>query len=172
MKTLLHPDNCTHSDADFIKAREDQHHPIPIHEMVGIHNSMICPKPKADIPVLLWQQVSSPSPHPAVTDTLFQKGRHLGGTKGAQTCLQANIFKPSVTQVVVVGWFFKSQQHAIVSQRRICSDNFTCCHTETEVADQAVYLTQSQYTDTRSTSPSADPTVPGAWQCSHWSANF
>ena len=28
-----------------------------------------------------------------------------------------------------------SQQHASVSQGRICSDNFTCCHTETEVAD-------------------------------------
>ena len=41
-----------------------------------------------------------------------------------------------------------SQQHASVSQGRICSDNFTCCHTEIEVADQTFYLTQSQYTDT------------------------
>ena len=51
----------------------------------------------------------------------------------------------------------KSQQQASVSQGRICSDNFTCCHTETEVADQTFYLTQSQYTDTGPTSPSADP---------------
>ena len=29
-----------------------------------------------------------------------------------------------------------SQQHASVSQGRICSDNITCCHTEIEVADQ------------------------------------
>ena len=29
-----------------------------------------------------------------------------------------------------------SQQQAGVSQGRICSDNFTCCHTEIEVADQ------------------------------------
>ena len=65
-----------------------------------------------------------------------------------------------------------SQQHASVSQGRICSDNFTCCHTEIEVADQTFYLTQSQYTDTRLTSPSADPIMPGAWQGSHWSANF
>ena len=64
-----------------------------------------------------------------------------------------------------------SQQHASVSQGRICSDNFTCCHTEIEVADQTFHLTQSQYTDTRPTSPSADPITPGAWQCSHWSAN-
>ena len=65
-----------------------------------------------------------------------------------------------------------SQQHASVSQGRICSDNFTCCHTEIEIADHTFYLTQSQYTDTRPTSPSADPIMPGAWQGSHWSANF
>ena len=59
-----------------------------------------------------------------------------------------------------------------VSQGRICSDNFTCCHTEIEVADQMFYLTQSQYTDTGPTSPSADPITPGAWQGSHWSAKF
>ena len=55
-----------------------------------------------------------------------------------------------------------SQQHASVSQGWICSDNFTCCHTEIEVADQTFHLTQSQYTDTGPTSPSTDPTAPGA----------
>ena len=65
-----------------------------------------------------------------------------------------------------------SQQQASVSQGRICSNNFTCCHTEIEVADQTFYLTQSQYTDTGPTSPSADPITPGTWQGSHWSANF
>ena len=65
-----------------------------------------------------------------------------------------------------------SQQQASVSQGRICSDHFTCCHTEIEVADPTFYLTQSQYTDTGPTSPSADPIMPGAWQGSHWSANF
>ena len=65
-----------------------------------------------------------------------------------------------------------SQQHASVSQGRICSDNLTCCHKEIEVADQTFHLTQSQYTDTGPTSPSADPITPGAWQGSHWSANF
>ena len=65
-----------------------------------------------------------------------------------------------------------SQQQAGVSQGRICQDNFTCCHTEIEVADQTFYLTQSQYTDAGPTSPSADPITPGAWQGSHWSANF
>ena len=65
-----------------------------------------------------------------------------------------------------------SQQQASVSRGRICSDNFTCCHTEIEVADPTFYLTQSQYTDTGPTSPSADPITPGAWQDSHWSASF
>ena len=40
-----------------------------------------------------------------------------------------------------------------------------------EVADQTFLLTQSQYTDTGPTSPSADPRTPGAWQGSHWSVN-
>ena len=65
-----------------------------------------------------------------------------------------------------------SQQHASVSQGRIRADDFTCCHTEIEVTDQTFYLTQSQYTDTGPTNPSADPIMPGAWQGSHWSAHF
>ena len=73
--------------------------------------------------------------------------------------------------VLLVGCL-SSQQHASVSQGRICTDNFTCCHTEIEAADQTFHLTQSQYTDTGPTSPSADPITPGAWQGSHWSANF
>ena len=64
-----------------------------------------------------------------------------------------------------------SQQHASVFQGRICSDKFTCCHTEIQVEDQTFHLTQPQYTDTGPTSPSADPITPGAWQGSHWSAN-
>ena len=63
-----------------------------------------------------------------------------------------------------------SQQHARVSQGRICSDNCTCCHTEIEVADPTLHLTQSQYTDTEPTRPSTDPISPGAWQGSR--ANF
>ena len=65
-----------------------------------------------------------------------------------------------------------SQQHARVSQGRICSDNCKSCHTEIEVADQTFYLSQSQYTDTWPTSPSTDPIMPGAWQGSNRSANF
>ena len=74
------------------------------------------------------------------------------------------------TECLFVGCL-TSQQHASVSQGRICTDNFTCCHTEIEAADQTFHLTQSQYTDTGPTSPSTDPITPGAWQGSHWSAN-
>ena len=77
----------------------------------------------------------------------------------------------AVIDCLLVG-YLTSQQQASVSQGRICSDNFTCCHTEIEVADPTFYLTQSQYTDTGPTSPSADPITPGAWQGSQWSADF
>ena len=65
-----------------------------------------------------------------------------------------------------------SQQHASVSQGGICTDNFTCCQTEIEVAQPTFHLTQSQYTDAGPTSPSTDPITSGAWQGSHWSTNF
>ena len=78
---------------------------------------------------------------------------------------------PQKTKVCLLVGCLTSQQHASVSQGRICTDNFTCCHTEIEAADQTFHLTQSQYTDTGPTSPSADPITPGAWQGSHWSAN-
>ena len=77
----------------------------------------------------------------------------------------------STGKMLLVG-SLTSQQHASVSQVRICSDNFTCCHTEIEVANQTFHLTQSQYTDTGPTSPRADPITPVTWQGIHWSANF
>ena len=79
---------------------------------------------------------------------------------------------PCVSMPCLLIGCLTSQQHASVSQGRICSDKLTCCHTETEVADQTFHLTQSQYTDSGSTSSSADPITPGTWQGSHWSANF
>ena len=63
------------------------------------------------------------------------------------------------------------QQHANVFHGWICSDNSVCCQSETEVADQTFYLTQSHYTDTRLTSPGTDHIMPSACQGSHWSTN-
>ena len=80
-----------------------------------------------------------------------------------------------VAREELVGWLvgcLTSQQHASVSQGRICSGNCTSYHTEIQVAHQTFYLTQSQYTDTGSTSPSTDHITPGAWQGSLLSANF
>ena len=77
-----------------------------------------------------------------------------------------------MAEVVVFCWLLNIQQHASVSQGRICSDSCTSCHIEIEVADQTFHLSQSQYTDAGPTSPSTDPITPGAWQGSHWSANF
>ena len=74
------------------------------------------------------------------------------------------------TELLVV--CLTSKQHASVSHGPICSENCACCHTEIEAAHQTFYLTQSRLTDTGPTSPSADPITPGAWQSSHWSANF
>ena len=99
------------------------------------------------------------------------EGRWVGSIKEPNSWLRFYVCEP---RRVVVGWLvgcLASQQHANVSQGRICPDIFTCCHTEIEVADQTFHLTQSQYTDTGPTSPSADPIWPGAWQGSHWSAN-
>ena len=88
-------------------------------------------------------------------------------TRENRLSLVTECIMTSVKTCLLVGCL-TSQQHANVSEGRICSDNCTCCHTE--VADQTFHLTQSQYTDTRPTIPSADPITPGAWQGSHWSA--
>ena len=56
--------------------------------------------------------------------------------------------RPRQGVVLFVGCL-TSQQHASVSQGRICSNNFTCCHTDTEVADQTFHLTQSILTTCR-----------------------
>ena len=56
---------------------------------------------------------------PWTLQTLFQNGQYFVATF---VCL-------------LVGCL-TSQQQASVSQGRICRDNFTCCHTEIEAADQ------------------------------------
>ena len=64
----------------------------------------------------------------------------------------------------LVAWLVScliSQQHASVSQGRICSDNFTCYHTEIKLVDQTFRLTQLQFAETGPTSPSIDPITLG-----------
>ena len=94
------------------------------------------------------------------------------GTVATRVSIRFEVARISHAGVAVVVACFTSQQRANVSQGRVCSDNFTSCHGEIEVADQTFYLTQSQYTDTEPTSPSADHITPGAWQGSYCSANY
>ena len=56
------------------------------------------------------------------------------------------------------------QQHSGASQTLVCLNSCTSCHAEIEVADETFRLTQSQYSDTGPTSPSADSIMPGAFQ--------
>ena len=118
---------------------------------------MLTPREKSPLPENVPRR-AIPAP-----EFLFESGYNFS------VPLDANV---SVEVVVVLFVGCLTSQQASVSQGRICTDNFRCCHTETEVADQTFYLTQSQYTDTGPTSPSADPITPGAWQGSQWSANF
>ena len=72
-----------------------------------------------------------------------------------------------------VGWLLNVPANRLVYLRDGSAQTILRSATlEIEVADPTFYLTQSQYTDTGRTSPSADPITPGAWQGSHWSANF
>ena len=129
-----------------------------------------------DIPVLsVWQTWDTSSSHTASAAASSQTTSMAAAQSNRKAALQVGTASASscVDNVVclLVGCL-TSQQHAGVSQGWICSDNCRCCHTEIEVAGQTFYLTQSQYTDTGTTSPSPDPITPGAWQSSHWSANF
>ena len=55
------------------------------------------------------------------------------------------------------------------SQRQMGRDILLSCHSQMKVADQTSCLSQSQYADTRQTSPSVDHVMPDAWQGSHYS---
>ena len=81
-------------------------------------------------------------------------------------------FAFSLSRDPVVGWLFNVPATFLCISGTDLLRPFTCCHTETEVADQTVYFAHSQYTGTGPTSPSADPITPGAWQGSHWRNNF
>ena len=89
-----------------------------------------------------------------------------------KSCVRLKEKAKSVGKASLFVGCLTSQQHASIAQGRICSDKFTCCHTDIEVANQTFHFTQSQYTDTGSIIPSTDPITPGVWQGSHWSASF
>ena len=84
-------------------------------------------------------------------------GREEGGREGRERGMAGRhldrvhttvLSNQQTSNVCLLVGCLTSQQHASVSQGRICSDNFTCCHTEIDVGDQTFHLNQSQYTDT------------------------
>ena len=126
----------------------------------------------ADQTYYLTSILISGQPVPVLTQCRKVPGRVATGVPKFEVTLMVQPGKAQGRVVCLFVGCLTSRQHASVSQGRICSDNFTCCHTEIEVADLTFHLTQSQYTNTGPTSPSTDPITPGAWQGSHWSANF
>ena len=54
-----------------------------------------------------------------------------------------------------------SQQHSSASQRQFCSDNFTCCHTEIDVADQTGTLNNQTTNRSKQAYPSGTLHVSG-----------
>ena len=53
-----------------------------------------------------------------------------------------------------------------------CLDNFTFCHTETEIPIKLAYLLIHSVLILEPASPSIDPVARSASQGSHWSAKF
>ena len=135
-------------------------------QYISVHNTSVC---------IIFRIhnacVHNTSPFKMHQNTQYTR-MHYTSVYIIHQCAQSVCTIHQNTQYIVVVDCLTSQQHESVSQGRICSDNFTSCHTEIEAAEQIFHLTQSQYTDTRPASPSTDPITPGAWQSSHWSAKF
>ena len=95
------------------------------------------------------------------------------------SCLRSTILvgNPRYEHLQFVCWFVSCLFNVPATRYglprgRTCSDNFTPCHSKTEVASRTRHLTQSRYTDNGSTSPSTDPITQGVWQGSHYSTSF
>ena len=118
---------------------------------------------------VLWPTDEKPL-SPLYHRVCSHRANYLRVLRGA-TRVVARDGDPECIVCLLVGCL-TSQQHASVSQGRICSHICTCCLTEKEIADPSFHLTHSQYTDTGPINPITDSTTPGAWQGGHWSANF
>ena len=69
-------------------------------------------------------------------------GRIIGGTDDSDIYTAVSLVVQMIAVCLSVGCL-TSQQHASESQGRMYSDNFTCCHTEIEVANQTVHLSHN-----------------------------
>ena len=105
-------------------------------------------------------------PPPTHTHTLT----HMYAHTNTHTHTHTHTHTPHDIIRVVAGWLINV--YSISGQGQIYIDSRMSCHSEIEVVGRTCNLTQLQYTDTWSTSPSADPITPGTRQGSHWSGNF
>ena len=72
-----------------------------------------------------------------------------------------------------VGWLLNVPATCkCISGTDLLRQYYVLSHWDRSCRPNFLRLTQSQYTDTWLISPSTDPIPPGAWQGSHWSANF
>ena len=96
----------------------------------------------------------------------FGREGGAGGGGGGRGVRLFNSFCPyfDCAFVVIAYWLLNIQA---TCRGWIYLDNCTCCLSEIEVADQTFYLTKSQCTDTRPTSPNTDHIMLAAWQGSH-----
>ena len=82
--------------------------------------------PRGDDKVILTRRITD---QPWILRTTSTRRRQTGEVAGPEHDADG----------LFVGWLLAS-----VSQGRICTDKYTWCHTETEVADKTFHLTQSQ----------------------------
>ena len=100
-------------------------------------------------PVMLYRHRANQS-HPSTYDAIQAQGQPVPPLNlWCQVCSRAatwstNFQVTGISQSAKLMLFvgcLMSQQHASVPRGRICSDKFTCCHTEIEVAGQTFHLT-------------------------------
>ena len=95
----------------------------------------------------------TPSPHLNICHTLYQWLCHHTIITPTPSCphlsqkvkpLGSEIHDKITLRVGFLVGCLTFQLHASLFQGRICLGNFTCCHTEREIADQTFCLTQSR----------------------------
>ena len=113
---------------------------------------------------------------------MIQKGK---GGGGARPLVHRSVKSspchppPCVSGPASLAFTHRDSRHScrsLVAERHSCLhklfqgqtnvENGTCCHIETEVADQTCHLTQSQCSDNGPDSPNPDPIWPEVGQCS------
>ena len=135
--------------------------------LLSVQNFHASSFPNVTVYDVLWLGVHDPSSSVARDHLTFYGLKNKNKTQTPKCCIPPCI-PPSWSLLLFVDCL-TSKHYASVSQERICSDNCTCCHNETEIADHTFCLTQSLHTGTGPTSPSAYPITAGAWQGRHWS---